>query len=81
MKAILTSTKVLMDFAAGDKLNLLNNSSGHAAITIQKKTSWIQKAKIINFPNDIRLKYLRSINALLRLNDKKKKNCNSGKFK
>lgn len=33
MKAILTSTKVLMNFAAGDKLNLLNNSSGHAAIT------------------------------------------------
>lgn len=33
MKAILTSIKVLMNFAAGDKLNLLNNSSGHAAIT------------------------------------------------
>lgn len=33
MKAILISIKVLMNFAAGDKLNLLNNSSGHAVIT------------------------------------------------
>lgn len=31
---MLTSTKVLMNFADGDKLNLLNNSSGHAAIKI-----------------------------------------------
>lgn len=37
MNAILISTKVLMNFEAGDKLNLLNNSSGHAGIIVQKR--------------------------------------------
>lgn len=45
MKAMLTSTKVLMNFAAGDKLNLLNNSSGHAIITIVKKKNVTSKVK------------------------------------
>lgn len=45
MKAILISTKVLINFEAGDKLNLLNNSSGHAVIIAQKRQLTVSRGK------------------------------------